>query len=86
MSRSNSLAVRNPVLGLPGVRQLIDGMTPDARSALATLLAAIHKDAAQRATESWQRHKAPMACYWKAVSVYAGHLSRAVRRTREPQP
>lgn len=36
-------------------------------------------DARGRAEESWRRNKAPMAVYWKAVSVYAGHLRRVVR-------
>ena len=38
------------------------------------------RDAAQRAQKSWRTHKAPMALYWKAVSVYARHIARAIPR------
>jgi hypothetical protein len=32
------------------------------------------------ADKCWKKHKAPMACYWKAVSVYANHLARVLSR------
>lgn len=77
MSRSNRAEVRNPVLALPSADQLraLDGPAADA---LRAILADIRQDARERAEECWRRHKAPMAAYWKAVSVYAGHTSRAI--------
>ncbi len=48
------------------------------RELLAELLGELALDARQRADTSWRRHKAPMAAYWKAVSVYAGHIRRAL--------
>lgn len=75
--RSNRAEVRNPVLALPSAAKLqaLDG---DSRAALRAALVDLRNDARERAAECWRRHKAPMACYWKAVSVYANHLARAL--------
>ena len=54
-------------------------LPPSARHALRAALLDLRKDALYRAELQWRRHKAPMACYWKAVGVYAGHLARALR-------
>ena len=54
-------------------------LPPSARHALRAALLDLRKDALHRAQLQWRRHKAPMACYWKAVGVYAGHLARALR-------
>jgi len=82
-ARANSLAVRNPVATLPGVRAALDALPPEARAALATVLLAIRTAAAAKAAEAWKRHKAPMACYWKAVSVYAGHIAKSLKHTTQ---
>lgn len=61
----------------------------EARQALADALADLRRDARQRAELQWRRHKAPMAFYWRVVSIYAGHLARALRadrRHRSPKP
>lgn len=76
--RSTRSEVRNPVVGLPGFKMLT-ALPYDARQALKMLLRDIAKDAAARAQKSWTTHKAPMALYWKAVSVYAGHIARAIK-------
>ncbi|TGQ69907.1 hypothetical protein EN829_014915 [Mesorhizobium sp. M00.F.Ca.ET.186.01.1.1] len=77
-ARSSRADVRNPILALPAAKR-ISQCPPEARRLLADLLYDIHLDARQRANDCWTRHKAPMALYWKAVSVYAGHLYRVVR-------
>lgn len=77
-NRSSRSDVRNPVLKLPGVASL-RSMDAATRDALATVLKDIHLDARERADKCWRTHKAPMAAYWKAVSVYAGHIARAIR-------
>ena len=69
---------RNPVLGLPSVVRL-QRLPRGQRKLLSELLLDIRRDARRRADESWRKHKAPMAAYWKAVGVYAGHISRAIR-------
>lgn len=76
--RSSRREVRNPVLALPGVRRLL-ALPEPVRVELAQALRSIALDARERADKAWRTHKAPMAVYWKAVSVYAGHLARAVR-------
>jgi len=76
--RSARREVRNPLLALPGVRVLAD-LSPDSREALCVALRSIQADARRRADECWRKHKAPMAAYWKAVAVYAGHLARVLK-------
>ena len=79
MNRSSLQAVRNPVLALPAAGRLGD-LPPEARRALSLLLRDLRADAATRADVAWRRRKGPMAVYWRAVSVYAGHIARAVER------
>jgi hypothetical protein len=76
--RSSRPDVRNPVLALPSAAALAD-LPPDARAALRAVLLDIRADSRARADDSWRRSKAPMAAYWKAVSVYAGHIARTLR-------
>lgn len=80
MTRSIQADVRNPLLRLPAA-QAIQDLSPEARAAIGSLLAEIATDARQRAEQCWKKHKAPMAAYWKAVSVYAGHARKLTRRT-----
>lgn len=79
--RSSKAEVRNPLLALPAAR-LILALPPEARQALAALLSDLSVDARYRAERSWRQSKAPMAAYWKAVSVYARHLHRLARPAR----
>jgi len=76
--RSTRADVRNPILALPAAAKLRELPEP-ARAALVALLGEIRLDAAARAQLCWRTHKAPMAAYWKAVSVYANHIGRAAR-------
>ena len=75
--RSLRSDVRNPLLAMPAMEKLRD-LSPEQRSALKALLREVAKDARFRAEKCWRTHKAPMAAYWKAVSVYAGHTARAL--------
>lgn len=76
--RSTLPATRNPVLRLPAA-QRISALPLEAREVLRTLLLELSADARSRADYSWRRHKAPMAVYWKAVSVYARHIARLLK-------
>lgn len=67
--------IRNPVLALPAVANL-RALPVESRKALTAILRDIASDARLRAEKSWRSHKAPMAVYWKAVAVYAGHIAR----------
>jgi hypothetical protein len=71
--------ISNPVRALPAFQRLTE-LAPESREALREVLLDLAADARGRAELSWRRHKAPMAAYWKAVSVYAGHCARALRR------
>jgi hypothetical protein len=78
VTRRALATVRNPVLALPSAARL-KGLPPEARAALEAILLELRADAGARAEHSWKRRKAPMAAYWRAVSVYAGHVARALR-------
>lgn len=77
-TRTSRAAVRNTMLALPAMTRLLQ-LSPDVRAALRAILLDLAGDARSRADESWHRHKAPLAAYWKAVSVYAGHIARWLR-------
>lgn len=83
MSETRSLRaeVRNPMLQLPATVELLAYLRdhPELRAILVRLLGEIVIDARTRAQVCWARHKAPMAVYWKVVSVYCGHIRRAVK-------
>lgn len=80
MSRSSRPDVRNPLLTLPAA-QSIASLPPEAKAALRNLLLDLSRDARQRAEYSWRSSKAPMAAYWKAVSVYARHTAALLKET-----
>lgn len=72
-------ALRNPVLELPSAAKL-ETLPPEAKAALAAVLADLAVEANAAAELAWSKKKGPMAAYWRAVSTYAKHLGRAVRR------
>jgi hypothetical protein len=75
--RSAKLEIRNPVLALPSMRA-IRALPREQRSPLGVLLRELANEAAEKADLSWRTNKGIMAAYWKAVSVYAKHLARAI--------
>lgn len=75
--RSARREVRNPILALPSMAE-VNALDASSRAAMRALLLDIQRDARERADKCWRTHKAPMAVYWKAVGVYAGHIARAV--------
>jgi hypothetical protein len=78
-ARSNRPEVRNPLLSLESVRALQD-LEDHPRAALAALLSELSVEARDKAETCWRMNKGPMAAYWKAVSVYAKHTARAIKR------
>lgn len=78
MNRSLRTDVRNPVLALPAIATL-QLLPAESRAALRLVLKDLAADCRARAEKCWRQHKAPMAAYWKATAVYAGHLGRALR-------
>lgn len=84
-ARAARAEVRNPILGMTAFRKFAT-FHPAVLDALADLLNEIHTEAAQRAEQSWRSRKGPMAVYWRAVSVYAGHIRRAIRRLPRNDP
>lgn len=77
--RSSQPQVRNPVMALPSAQRLA-ALDPETRAIVADLLKELAVDARARADKAWRTHKGPMAWYWKAVSVYARHISRYTRK------
>lgn len=80
MERSNRAETRNPLLALPAFVRLAEELEPAARALLCDALGELRRDMAERAETSWRQRKAPMAAYWKAASVYAGHIRRVINR------
>ncbi|KAA9011636.1 hypothetical protein F4U94_20215 [Sphingobium limneticum] len=79
MRRITSRAERaNPMLALPALCEML-ALEPASKAALRALLLDLRADAKSRADHSWRRRKPPMAAYWAAVAVYAGHLARLLR-------
>ena len=78
MERSQKPDVRNPLLALASAKALQD-LPAEAKQALRVLLLAFAKMLQAKAEKCWRGHKAPMAAYWKACRVYAGHTSRLLR-------
>lgn len=76
--RSLRTDVRNPILSLPSAKRLAE-LPPATRAVLHDLLGELAQDARYRADTCWAKHKAPMAAYWKACAVYAGHIRRALK-------
>jgi len=76
-ARSAKAEVRNPILALPSVGRL-RALSPEARLALQAVLLDIQSDARLRAEHSWRSRKPPVAAYWAACGVYAGHIARAI--------
>lgn len=85
LKRSVRIETRNPVTALPSFRRLAN-LDPSARAALRALLLDLKADAGERAQNSWAKHKAPMASYWKAVAVYAGHIARTLKAAQAAPP
>jgi hypothetical protein len=49
------------------------------RGVLRELFLDLKAAAAAKADECFRRHKWPIAVYWKAVGVYAGHIARVLK-------
>jgi hypothetical protein len=76
--RSVRADVRNPLVTLPSFQALTRLEEPE-RSLIRLLLLDLQADARVRADACWRRRKPPMAAYWAAVGVYAGHAARALK-------
>jgi len=81
VTRSTRAEVRNPLLQLPAFRRLAElaNQHQELRDAMRDALLELRNDCRQRAEEAWRKHKAPMACYWKAAGVYVNHTSRVLK-------
>jgi hypothetical protein len=76
--RANRREVRNPVLALPAARRIME-LDEGTRGVLRELFLDLKAAAAAKADECFRRHKWPIAVYWKAVGVYAGHIARVLK-------
>lgn len=77
----DSRIVANPIFGLPSASALLSRLTSSESRALATTLEELRADCRERAEESWRRNKGPIAAYWKACGVYAGHIAKVLKKT-----
>lgn len=72
--------IQNPVLKLPATAKLAAALErcPEARALFIEALAEMQAECRVLAEKSWRKNKGPMAAYWKAAGVYAGHFRRAM--------
>lgn len=77
--RSSKAEVRNPLTTLPAAKK-IAALPFDVRALLRELLLELRDDCRKRADKAWRTRKPPVAAYWAAMGVYAGHLARLVAR------
>lgn len=77
-ARATRREVRNPVLALPAAKRLL-AASPEVRGIVADIMGDLALDARARGEKCWRTHKAPMAVYWKAISVIAGHIRRVAK-------
>jgi len=76
--RSAKAEVRNPILGLPAFRDIVEQVDPETRRLLGTLLRQLAAQAARLSEKNWRGGKAWMGVYWRCIAVYAKHIARAV--------
>lgn len=76
--RSNTLAVRNPLMKLPEARALIEFLdaNQELRERFRDLLKSLRVQCHSEAHRSWRKNKGPMAAYWMAARAYVGHCAR----------
>ena len=72
------MSFENPVLSLPAFERL-QALDDLQKAALEAVLRDLGREARALAEHSWRKNKAPMAAYWKCVSVYANHIARSLR-------
>lgn len=82
--RSSRAEIRNPILTLPSIARL-RSRDPETRLALQALLLDLQREARVRAEASWRSRKPPVAAYWAACGVYAGHIARAIGQGLDPR-
>jgi hypothetical protein len=70
--------IANPILRLPSAAA-IQALPDEARGALRAVLLDLRRESADKAQTEWKRNKGMTAAYWKAVSIYAGHISKLCR-------
>lgn len=70
--------IQNPLMNLPAAAAIIK-LPPVAKAALRAVCLDLAKDAHAKAEYCWKKRKAPMAAYYRAVGVYAGHLAKACK-------
>lgn len=83
VARSSAPDVRNPLLKLSSVAAILD-LPDEDRRALRLLLDGIRRQARHVADQLWARGRRRAAGYWRATSVYAGHIARLAHTRSTP--
>lgn len=77
-NRSSLPETRNPLLKLPASAK-IAALPPETKKVLRELLLELKAHCRENAEVCWRKSKPPMAMYWKAMSVWIGHLALLLR-------
>jgi len=78
--RGSRADVRNQLLAVPEVLALVALLTPEQKLVLGKALRALASRWRVKSDVSWRQNKAPMAFYWRVLSVYARLTSRVLSR------
>lgn len=76
--RSTLREVRNPILALPAAKAIMASDAPW-RPILRQLLLELRDDCRARAQKAWITRKPPVAAYWAACGVVAGHIAKVMK-------
>lgn len=74
------MGYKNPLLDLPAAREIIALPPSPEKKLLIKLLGQLRKQADEKAVTSWDRRKAPMACYYRVTSTYARHTAHVLKQ------
>ncbi len=78
VARSSRPEVRNPIVALVASRRLLE-LDVRCKHQLRIILLMMRDEARAHANSCWAAKKGPLAVFWKATAVYAGHIARVVR-------
>lgn len=81
--RSSAADVRNPLLKLEA-SAMICSLPSDDRRQLRVVLDAIRREARAVGDMLWDRNRRRSAGYWRAASVYVGHIARLAHDRSSP--
>lgn len=76
--RSSLREIRNPLLAIPEVIELMESLDSDQAHKWRKALFAIKAHCVAKEQESYRKRKGPMTGYWMGVGTYCKHLANVI--------